>query len=372
MGQIQGDLSVMPLSDLAIWFANRSVTGLLKVQQGAVTKEFYLRGGLAVRAASSDPRETLGQFLIHFGLITEDQLQRAFETQRETNVLLGRILVMIGIVREEHVIQALQVKISETLLDAFRWSVGRFVFEEAPLEDVRPSVEVAVSLVEVHREGLERAAMWDEFKRIFPTSSTLIDVNELAIPDDATPDTLDGRIISLARHGLSLEAIGLELHATDYQVAARLFELYRAGVVSPREPSASYKLSDMTIPPGKMTHADLARKALAKSDFASALRHAKVSAETEPSEDSAALSEQIEGKMREDLQRADIERDAVPALVRPLDEHQVRRLSAKARYMLARIDGKRTVQAIIQVSPMRDLEALDILRNLVRDGVVRL
>jgi hypothetical protein len=38
---------------------------------------------------------------------------------------------------------------------------------------------------------------------------------------------------------------------------------------------------------------------------------------------------------------------------------------------LARIDGKRNIQAIIQVSPMRDVEALEILQQFLRDGVIR-
>src|SRR5262249_26291991 len=157
---------------------------------GNIRKEFTLQNGACVRASSNDPREYFGQFLIHFGLITEDQLQRAFETQRETKVLLGRILVMIGIVPEQHVTQSLEVQISETLLDPFRWKVGRVHFDNTLNEDTRPEITVSVPLVDIHAEGMRRAAMWDEFNRVFQHHAMLLAVNDRRIPPAATLDKL--------------------------------------------------------------------------------------------------------------------------------------------------------------------------------------
>ena len=54
------------------------------------------------------------------------------------------------------------------------------------------------------------------------------------------------------------------------------------------------------------------------------------------------------------------------------DPTETRRMNAKQRYLLARIDGRRTVQAIIQVSPMHDFEALDILQRFTDEGIVQL
>src|SRR5687768_1020263 len=98
MGRLQGDLEVMPVADLTIWLSNRKANGILSVEKSAIKKEFSIEEGMIVRAASNDAREYFGQFLVHFGLLTEDQLERAFDAQRQTKVLLGRILVMIGIV----------------------------------------------------------------------------------------------------------------------------------------------------------------------------------------------------------------------------------------------------------------------------------
>lgn len=373
MGELKGDLSVMPLADLAIWFANRRATGSLTLERGAIKKDFALQDGAVVRAASNDPREYFGQFLVHFGLITEDQLQRAFETQKETNVLLGRILVMIGIVPEQQVIQTLKVKINESMLDAFRWESGKFAFEEAPGDEARPQIDVAVPLFDIHREGVRRATTWDHFNRIFVNQTMLLSVQETRVPLAATLDTLDGRIIALARHGLSIEAISLELHATDYQVAARLYELHKNDVIEPREPSEPLRSFTGDISQVNLSHADRARQTLAIGDFATAFRHVQAAIKSDPgSQELSQLQKQIEAKYREEIQSEIVSREKIPISLSNVDESATKRLSAKQRYLLARIDGKRSVQALIQVSPMHDIEALEILRQMLRDKIIRL
>ncbi len=367
MGRLEGDLSVMPLADVVVWLANRRTSGHLIVEQETVRKEFSIHGGALKRAASNDAREFFGQFLLHLGLLTEVQLGRAYKTQKETDVLLGRILVMIGIVPEEQVIQTLRIKMAESLLDAFRWRWGHFVFTDAPVAEPRPLVDVAVPLIDLHREGIARAEMWSRFRRLFPDPSRPIAVVEDRVPPSATGDSLEARILELARQGLDMEAISLELHATDYLVASCLLELNRFGAVGPaphtapppRQPSTSDPLND-------------AREAIDAGRLGEAMRHLRDGARLDPGNRAYAdLRRDIEAQARE-LPMTAMLRDAVPHRARPPAEDELRGLSARERYVLGRVDGRRSVHAIIQVSPMHDLEALDIVRRLERDGLIRL
>lgn len=359
----------MPLSDLAIWLANRNLTGTLEVASQTNRTVFDIEEGMVARASSNNPRHYFGQFLIHFGLVTEDQLQRAFETQDETNVLLGRILVMIGIVPEEQVIQTLRVKFAENLLGAMLWSDGVFNFELGPTRvNNRPRIEVAVPLVDVHAEALARAETWRDFERLIPSRMVMFGVNQ-ARAKPRLGHALDARIIELAQHGLSVEAITLELHATDHQVAVRLVDLVKAGVLHPREPSVQVELPDLTadLP---QNHVDLAMDAMANRQFTAAFRHVQAGSKHDPENPQfEALRSELERRSAE-AGGATVSRNAVPQLATPLEPSQTRRMSAKQRYLLARIDGKRSVQSIIQVSPMHDFEAMDILEQFCADGVV--
>jgi hypothetical protein len=47
-------------------------------------------------------------------------------------------------------------------------------------------------------------------------------------------------------------------------------------------------------------------------------------------------------------------------------------LSAPERYLLSRIDGLRTVEAIVQVSPIHELDALRCFKGFVEQGLIEL
>lgn len=370
MGRVEGDLSVMALPDFVIWLANRGLRGELTVERRTNQTVFRVEDGMVVRAASNNPRHYFGQFLIHFGLVTEDQLQRAFGTQRETDVLLGRILVMIGIVPEEKVIQTLRVKFVENLLTAFRWTDGYFRFETREAFRDPPRIDVRVPLVDIHAEGMQRAKVWRDYQTAIPDSSTMFDVDP-ARAAQAAVNPIDGRLVELAHQGHSVAALGLELHATDYQLAVLLVDLMRRGVLRPRRPSIDVEVPELT---GDLTedHLGLARDAMARREFTAAFRYMQAGARQDPGNPAfGALRAELEQHSR-DRSRDVLDRSSVPVLLHSLESQQTRRMSAKQRYLLARIDGRRSVDAIIQVSPMHDFEAIDILQRFAADGLVRL
>ena len=80
--------------------------------------------------SSSDPREYLGQFLISRDYISEDQLNKAMETQLKSGIKLGKILIMVGILEESELETVLQLKAEENIYDLFLWEEGDFVFQD--------------------------------------------------------------------------------------------------------------------------------------------------------------------------------------------------------------------------------------------------
>ena len=370
MGNIEGDLSVMPLSDLVVWMANRSFSGTLTVERGTEQQSFDLINGGAIRAASNSPRQYLGQFLLHYELVTEEQLQTAFRTQKETGVRLGRILVMIGLVPEEQVIQCLRVKIAESMLHAFRWSEGRFYLTDEPAMAEEGEISLSVPLIDIHTENHHRHETWQAFEALFPNMSIQMSVNDHRTPPSLSPGSFRDRLLTLARRGLSLEALMLETHAYDFAFAKELVELHQLGIISPRHPTTGL-VPPLPAPSTGQSHLDLAEHAITQGRYSEALDHARAGAQEHPQDPrSLALVAQLD-----DLGRAPSAdqppRSATPVLMVQPDSPELKRLTAKERYIVARIDGKRSVQAIMQVSPMHDVEALDIMRAFHKDGWIR-
>lgn len=371
MTRIEGDLSLMSAADLILWLGNRQHTGRLALQRGEHKKLIQIRDGAAVHASSNDPREFLGQFLVNFGLVTEEQLARAFQTQQETKVMLGRILIMIGICSEDQVKKTLEFQIRETLLDTLLWSHGRFAFESTP-SAAAPGEDLGVRLplVDIHQEGAQRAQHWDAIRAVFPHEHLSLVVHESRVPPTLRPGTFEGRIIQLARGGLMLESVKIDLHSTDFLFYARLYELYRQGILEPRETGPLQPFIEHSpVTPGP--HADLAKAAFEQANYGEALRHAKAGAAAEPANhELAELTRKAEAKRVEQVRASLPPEDSVPHLLQPVELILQRRISAKERYILTRIDGNKSIREITQISPMREVEATEIFRRLREEGLI--
>jgi len=80
---IHGTLKTMSVSDLLQFLALGRKTGTLN-RTRPCRKQIFLENGVIVGSSSNDPKEFLGQVLLHYGKITEDQLQEALEIQRHS------------------------------------------------------------------------------------------------------------------------------------------------------------------------------------------------------------------------------------------------------------------------------------------------
>ena len=231
MPSMTGDIELMPVADVLAWIGNRKLTVTFAVRRGAVETRFTIREGRCWQATSSDPREFLGQHLINFGYLTEDQLQRAFDTQKETHVPLGRVLVMVDAVSREQLQRVLLFKTRESLLEAFCSSEGSFRVATEVDGDRELDVDRGIDLQEVHSEGLARQTMWTEIRRIFPSDATRCDV---LVADRPVDSVFDQRLLAMMRTGQSVGEAALELRAMDFQTYARLYDLYNKKAIRPR------------------------------------------------------------------------------------------------------------------------------------------
>ena len=91
----------MSLTDLLQFLAAGRKSGTLKFDHGKITKQVYFKNGMIVGSKSNDPREYLGQVLLHYGKVDESQLKTAREVQRTSGAKLGEVLVAQGFLTED-------------------------------------------------------------------------------------------------------------------------------------------------------------------------------------------------------------------------------------------------------------------------------
>jgi hypothetical protein len=339
---LYGDLATMPLKDLISYIGEKKMSGTLLLQKNAIQKQASIREGMIISAGSNQPREYLGQFLINLNLITEDQYAKALATQKATKTLLGRVLVSSGVLQETDLRNALSMKFRETVLEAFEWLTGTFSFltQELATPGETLSVPLEIALGEIHREGEFRETAWNAIRAIFPHSLMRLEVNEKKA-SQAT-NALDQQVLALAREGRTLDEIALGLHATDFYFYQRLYALYRMDLVKPIEANNDTDIVD--------TPEDDPFSLVSNLD----------------------LSDLAEAEVDMGIAGSDDIKDRVPALrVSPTQIRQ-QPLTAQERYLLSRIDGQRTVGAIVQVSPISEDEALKFMNRFIELGLIAL
>jgi hypothetical protein len=367
MRGLMGSFAVLPLADLVDLLARRKATGSLSCERGTVRKTLFLRNGAAVGASSNDPREYLGQLLVNFGHLTDEQLTDAFRTQEETKVRLGKVLVTSGLVPRDTVRDVLAIKIRETLLDVFLWDSGVFALDdEAPAGIDEDDAELP--LADVAREAEFRATAWSAFRGEFPTGAAALEVDEAKVPPAMAPDTIDGRVLALARDGKTIDEIGLVLHATDFHLYQRLYALARQGILRAAAPAVA---AGETVAAADLI--DRARGLLADGRTGDAELVAARAVELAPASDAArSVLGEVERVLGARLRVALLDPPRTPRLRIARAGLAALALSSADRYLLSRCDGVRDVRAIAQLAPMRELDVLKAIRRFADAELVEL
>ncbi|MCP3059916.1 DUF4388 domain-containing protein [Myxococcus sp. K38C18041901] len=382
MRGLTGDFSTMPLKDLVVYLGNRRATGSLKVERGDVRKQWVLRDGQVVCASSNQPREFFGQFLINMGHLTEAQLEKAFATQAQTRVFLGKVLATSGVVPEAMARSTLSHKFREMMLDAFHWQEGEFTFEASDTAPDIAGLDVEVDLVDIHREGEFRETAWEAIRAVFPTGGTRLAVDERKLPE-RKPGSMDERIIQLIHDGLSIDGMARALHATDFFLYQRLYALYRLDAVKVSE-EAPVPVTAAVVEEEKQEGGVIGAESSSDEVLQAAQLFldagnvrdgealARQAHEMSPSPRSSALVKSAQEKLLAELRRELMDSAKVPALLVAPANLKTLQLTAPERYLLSRIDGRRDVAAIVHVSPLQELDALRFIHGFVDMGLVKL
>jgi hypothetical protein len=369
MRALMGSFHLLPLGELVDLLARRAVSGELSCERGSVKKKITLASGVAVGAASNDPREYLGQLLINFGHLDEEQLAKAFETQQETKVKLGRVLAMVGLVEPAVVRETLALKIRETLLDVFVWENGYFTFDEGepPAPD---ELDGAVPLPDIAKEAEFRTTAWEAFRSVFPSGGATLAIDE-ARTGGVDSRSVDGRVLALARQGRTIDEMGLAMHATDFHLYQRLYALQRQGVLRPlpagtaETPTAEHLAAPELLRRARQAMA--ARRALEAEGLAA--RAVELAPQDRPAAEVLALARQA---LSSELRTALLVPPRVPVLRLRPEEVALLRLSSAEKYLLGRCDGARDVARLAKIAPLPELEVLKAIRRFADARIVEL
>src|SRR5499433_4199415 len=276
----------MQLGELLQWLSLGSKTGTLLIDGHGVEKRVYFQDGRIASTSSSSEREYLGHFLVSHGFITEEELKMAMEVQEESQILLGKILVMINAIAEADLLRLMRKKAEESIYDVFLWSEGSFEFVDGDLPDQK-MVPLSLDVTGIIMEGMRRYDEWQLIRQRVPDS--------LVVPEIVRPldmEVLHDReklIVPYIDGQRTVEEIALHTHNAEFTVSKLIGEGLRTGTMRLTEGRARGP-SVPTLGPGvsEVDHFLQRGRAQIKEDPQAAYRMFKVAHELDPSDGRAA------------------------------------------------------------------------------------
>ena len=370
---IRGTLNTMSVSDLLQFLAAGRKTGTLKIGRGSIIKQIYLEDGVIVGSNSNDPREYLGQVLLHYGKIDESQLQAAMEIQRQSGGKVGVILSSRGFVSQQDVAEVLRTRTLEIIYDLFIWEEADFEFfdSEPPPDDL---MRIQVQATSVIMDGIYRIDEWARYRTIIPSDRTFFELNPGWTQSlNASQETR--QILYHVEKRMTAAEICYNMHTSLFHTCALLFDLVLKDVIhvageALEATEVTTDLSALNLPETVPELLKLARAEIKENNAENALAiiHSALEQESKNAE-AHRLREEAEKKFIAQVYQSLSPRTVARILVSQ-DQLEHERLGPQEGFVLSRINGESDIESILSICPFREADSLRMIKKLWDSGII--
>lgn len=357
----------MDLPEVLQWVTIGRKTGSLSFVKEKSKVHLFLKEGKIISSTSNDPTKQLGQFLLFQGKVTEPQLKRAFEIHLQTRVVLGKILVQENLVSKEDVEKALITRTEEVIYDLFLWEDGYFHFSPAEYNE-NELILIHVDINALLFEGIRRKDEWARIRTVFPNNDVVpllrpgVDLKNLAL------NPLQKKLLYLLTLKRPISELILELHGSDFLVCFELFQLFEQQVIETTETPAP--VVEQTSP------AVLFNKGLEmmqSRQFKEAIAAFQEVLQVDPQNTWASEQiEKAEKSLCQEYYQATIQPGRIPYYLVPESTLTRHNLTHEEGFVASRINGTWDVKSIVMLSPLRELEILQVLDKLLQMELIAL
>ena len=372
---IQGTLQTMSLVDLLQFLAAGRKSGTLKFDRGKITKQVYFKNGMIAGSKSNDPREYLGQVLLHYGKVDEIQLKIARELQRTSGGKLGEVLVQQGFLGDDEVLEILKTRTLDAIYDLFLWTEGDFEFyDEEPLpEDL---VLIEVEPTNVIMEGIYRIDELARYRTLVPSDRSILELTS-----GWTSSLKLGKefrqILLFVEKRMSVAEICYHMHASAFHVYGQLYTLISEGIarVTGELPEETPLLvSDVEDLPESVTEMVWSAERKLEQDPEAALLIIQKALEQQPNNPEAqSLLPQAEEKyVKRVYDSGGLSPKSVPRLLISPSDMTHQQIDPQEGFLLSRINGAWDIQAILSICPFREADCLRMIKKLMDRGIIGL
>ncbi len=144
---LNGRLEDLDLSDIFQILSLSKRSGVLTIIRKDTTGRLVFKEGLLLYG-SSDSVNKIGQTLVRKKMLTNDELEKALESQKITDeqLPLGSILLKIGAISKEDLQSELKNHLTDVVKNFLGWETGSFHFNVQSIQDKDPLLDKGLDL----------------------------------------------------------------------------------------------------------------------------------------------------------------------------------------------------------------------------------
>ena len=238
---LKGNLSTVNLADVFQVLSRGNSTGLLRIQAPEGPRFVEIQNGAISIAGRSAGRILLGDLLLSRGLLDEQRLEGALVIQRETNKMLGQVLLDQQLVSLEALEEALRFQVEEEVCELFTLGKGEFDFLAGAALDAKIApggglVKLSIDPNSLLLEAARRADEWKAIEKRIPNQAFLFRLTPqgsevLKSGEGLSPEGMV--LLRLADDNRSVEAMVQKACMGRLNTNQMLLELWDAGIVEP-------------------------------------------------------------------------------------------------------------------------------------------
>ncbi len=170
---IRGACHVFRLPDLLLGIQRLGKTGVLEIFYGPKLTKIFFKNGDMIFARSNQEDERFGEVLLKEGKITLEQYFEASDKLRETGQRLGTVLIELGYLKPDQLINAVRHQVVEIIYNLLTAECGYFIFNEGELP-TKEAITLNLSAANIVYRGVKRITNFQYILQDFPSLDSIL------------------------------------------------------------------------------------------------------------------------------------------------------------------------------------------------------
>ncbi len=231
---LEGRLEGTSVPEILCALSREAFTGALMLERRGLRKVLYLREGRVVFAASSDPEDRLGTFLLRRGEVRLAPLLEA-SGQVARGRRLGQILVDSGVMDPGAVVRAVLDQVREVALSVFAFREGGYKLSKVSLP-AHESITLDLAMETLVLTGVKRVRDWRWVRRAVGGPRAVYRRTEGSELSLASLGMTERAILEQLHRPCRVDSLCREVYAPSYDIYRSLWGLAIIGAIEREDP----------------------------------------------------------------------------------------------------------------------------------------